>query len=185
MCANSTQDRLFRSLCGLFPQESVKSEWRAFAGAEDTFRERGTYAPRLDIAVGPFNTTFQDRRADSERIRAFDHPLIDIIGKWARERDRPLTTNPNPRCLLAIEIEESTSSKHILGGITNVSMLGRIGVVISSEVKFPKVERIVSYATKLRQVEKAPESLFGNVVCLTSDEFFELLERAQPKPPPA
>ena len=73
--------------------------------------------------------------------------------------------NQNPRCMLAIELEYSTSSKHILGGITNASLLGHIAVIIGSSVSIPKVRRIHAYACRLREVEKAHDDMFANVAC--------------------
>ena len=38
-----------------------------------------SYAPRLDIAVGPFNPTFQDRERDANAIRSVRHPLVQML----------------------------------------------------------------------------------------------------------
>lgn len=163
----------------IFPAEMIKREWSIWDGARDGFRRTNTtYAPRLDIAVGPFNTTTENRHADTAAIRAFnEHPLIASIILKGREENQPWQYNNNPRCLLAIEIEYSGSSKHILGDYTNASMMGHIGVVISSAENYEKISRVGEYVKTLRQLEKAPADLFCNTVHYREDEFEDLLRR--------
>jgi hypothetical protein len=76
---------------------------------------------------------------------------------------------------VAIEVEHRTSSKHILGGINNASMLGLLGVVVGSSSHIAKVRRIHEYACKLKQVEKAHDDMFGNVACFEETEFLDFL----------
>jgi hypothetical protein len=182
MPGRDIQRAIHRILVASFGPELVVSEWSVRKGADDTFGDTESYAPRLDIAVGPFNTTHRNRDMDAAAIHHFRHPLVDRIQRevWRQNRER-VYENRNPRCLIAIEVEHETSSKHILGGITNASMLGLLGVVVGSETQIAKVRRIHSYARKLKDVGKAHDDMFGNVACFGDIEFLELLSARKRK----
>jgi hypothetical protein len=93
----------------------VRLEWSVVKDATDALaRDIKRYAPRVDIAVGPFNTTPGPDPRISEAL------VPDQLR--ALFNDRP--PNPNPRCLLAIEVVYSGSSKHILGDMLNAGALG-------------------------------------------------------------
>lgn len=67
-------------------------------------------------------------------------------------------------CMLAIEIENSGSIKHMLGNITNVSILGSIGIVIPfNEKKLALCKRMKKYVTFATEVEKIKD-VFKNVL---------------------
>jgi hypothetical protein len=131
----------------------------------------GAYAPRLDIALGPFNTTFEHRHQDAIAIHAFEHPLLEKLREAVSAQNPYFYQNYNPPCLVGTEIEHKTSSKHILGGITNAGMLGMLGIVVGSPDLIGKVRRIHAYVRELREVEKAPGEMFGNVGCFEHAEF--------------
>jgi hypothetical protein len=170
------QVSIYEALGKLFAPELIKLEWSVRRGAADTFDDAASYAPRLDVAVGPFNLTLRDRERDANTIRSFRHPLIESLeGEVSKQNHGGVYANRNPRCLLAIEIEHSTSSKHILGAITNTSMLGRLGVLIGSSARLTKVKRIHAYACKLKEVEKAHDDMFGNVACFEQGQFLDFL----------
>jgi hypothetical protein len=76
--------------------------------------------------------------------------------------------------LLAIELEYSTSAKHILG-ITYASLLGSIGVIIGPAEYIGKIRRICEYVRRLRMVDKAPADMFANIACFEDTEFIALL----------
>lgn len=159
-----------------FGPEQVVSEWSVRRGAADTFGDAATYAPRLDIAVGPFNTTFQNRHDDAGSIHNVRHPVVERLKHAVWDQNHGgIYQNRNPRCLIAIEVEHSTSSKHILGGITNASMLGLLGIIIGPAAYIQKIRRIHAYACKLKEVEKAHDDMFGNVACFEDREFISLL----------
>ena len=180
MAGKHIQAAVYDALVDLFGPELVKYEWSIRTGAEDTFRDPTSYAPRLDIAVGPFNPTFRNREHDSNAIRNVRHPLVQWLEQEVyRQNQGGVYFNRNPRCLLAFEVEHSTSSKHILGAITNASMLGLLGVVIGSHEHIAKVRRIHAYACKLKEVEKAHDDLFGNVACFEEGELLDMLNRAR------
>jgi hypothetical protein len=164
----------------LFGPGLVRSEWSVRQGASDTFDDIASYAPRLDVAVGPFNVTRESRYEDADAIRNFEHPLIERLKQEVHVQNHGgIYDNRNPRCLLAIEIEHSTSSKHVLGAITNASMLGLLGVVVGSAPHIAKVRRIHAYACKLKEVEKAHDDMFSNVACFEDREFFGLLGKVR------
>jgi hypothetical protein len=178
MLAKEIQLAVFKALTSLFPVELVKMEWSVRSGADDAFADISSYAPRLDLAIGPFNVTFRNREEDADEIRNFTHPLIQSLEKEVNQRNhRGVYFNRNPRCSVAIEIEHRTSSKHMLGAITNASMLGRLGVVIGSVEYITKLRRIHSYACKLKEVEKARDDMFGNVGCFEEGEFLAFLRQ--------
>jgi hypothetical protein len=180
--ARGCQQRIHASLARIFGESEVKSEWSVRREAVDAFTNIGLYAPRLDIAVGPFNVTRENAVEDARRIVSFEqHPLIAVLKRFGSEQHEGLFySNPNPRCLIAIEIEFYTSSKHILGAITNASMLGRVGIVLGSARSIAKIGRIGSYARTLREVGKSPEGLFTNVVFFDVDCFHQLLRVEDP-----
>jgi hypothetical protein len=106
-----------------------------------------------------------------EILACATHPIIKRIVK----REPEFAFNPNPRCLLAVEIEFGGSSKHILGDFTNASMMGLVGVVIAPPDNFEKASRIYRYVGFIRNVHKAPAGLFRNLVLFQTDEFLRLL----------
>jgi len=115
--------------------DEVRIQWCAFRG-----EGRDTYAPRVDIAVGPFAI---DRRYIDEytalmhSTRHFIEHLIERHNRNADGIGSPiefedvLHFNDNARCLISIEIEESGGRKHCLGNLVNASSLGRVGLLIA------------------------------------------------------
>jgi hypothetical protein len=179
MTGKQYQKTISTALRRIFDPSSVKTEWNTRAGASDAFCDTSIYAPRADIAVGPFNLTVASVFQDVERIRnAARHRLVRALMNLARSQNGGhFEENRNPRCLLAVEIECEVSSKHILGGITNASMMGLVGVVIAPQARIGKIQRIAGYARQLRALDKAPPSLFMNLVCIEADDFLTLLGR--------
>jgi hypothetical protein len=114
----------------------VQLEWSVVKDAKDVLTaDLNRYAPRVDIAVGPFNTT--------------PGPDPSICGALLPTQLQVLFTgrpsNPNPRCLLAIEVIYSGTSKHIMGDMLNAGALGLYGVVIGQDMQMAKIRRIESY----------------------------------------
>jgi hypothetical protein len=176
MTGREIQAAICCALANSFEPGQVVSEWNIRKGATDAFQDAASYAPRLDVAIGPFNLSFQNREQDADRIRAYEHPIVERLKRVVCRQNRGrIYYNANPRCLVAIEVEHRTSSKHILGGITNASMLGMLGVVVGSSSHIARVRRIHEYACRLKQVEKAHDDMFGNVACFEETEFFDFL----------
>ena len=143
----------------------VELEWPVVRDASDAFTvDLNRYAPRVDIAVGPFNTTPGPDRRICEAL------LPARLQAVFTGRD----PNPNPRCLLAIEVIFSGTSKHIMGDMLNAAALGLYGVVIGQDTQMAKIQRIQSYLEMLAQLRKLPQ-LFCNVVALSTAEFDALL----------
>ena len=176
------QELVCHSLGRIFGENEVIKEWDAAKDSQDDFRRGDLYCPRIDVAVGPFNI---DRRIEinNERIRASVREHRDFLRNvfsFSEQRDANFedflaNLNPNPRCFLAIEIENSGSSKHMLGNIANVSILGHIGVVIPfNDSKFALCGRIKNYVSFASQVGKI-ESVFRNVLVVSKENFLRLL----------
>jgi hypothetical protein len=144
----------------------VLVEWSISRAATDAMAANAAvYAPRVDVAVGPFNLT--PGRDDAINADLLPQRFRDVFG------DRP--PNPNPRCLLAIEVCYSGSSKHMMGDMLNAGALGLYGFVVGSERNMPKIQRILRYLQILADLDKVPW-LFRNVVALSTVEFDALLQ---------
>lgn len=182
MSAKETQEQVRQILATIFDPADVQSEWSVRTNATDRVYDALSYAPRLDLGIGPFNTSRQRRDEDRALIvQRAEHPLMTHLRHAVmQQNDGRFFENRNPRCMLAIELEYSTSSKHILGGITNASLLGYMAVIIGSSISIPKVRRIHEYACRLREVEKAHVDMFANVACFEDAEFLALLRGFTP-----
>jgi hypothetical protein len=117
----------------------VACEWRTFSNDDGGF-----YSPRLDVAVGPFATGELQLGAEYDGMvttnREFFLGLFEIFLRNLRERAsnavepdfrEVMHRNWNARCLVAIEIENKVSRKHLMGGAINAAALGRVGVVVA------------------------------------------------------
>ncbi len=153
-------------------KREVRIEWNISKEATDGFaRSADTYAPCLDLAVGPFNI-HQGNQREVTKEKLFQRCPRKLKNYLKSQR---LFLNPNPRCALGIEVVFSGSSKHILGDITNASMMGLYGIVIVDTKMYDKVNRIHMYVNKLKQIGKAPINLFNNIIIIKTQEFLDLL----------
>ena len=142
-------------------------EWSIDKDASDSMRHVDEqYYPRTDIAVGNFNT-FPGR---SDQITS------DSINPRLRQELLGLhQNNANPRCLLAIEVVFSGSSKHILGDILNASAVGLYGIVVGSPEMMPKILRNIEYLKKLAELGKLAPMPFQNVLVIDTNSFIGLI----------
>jgi hypothetical protein len=186
MNAKEYQSELTESLTEYFDNLEVKSEWAAF--------KRGglQYSPRVDIAIGPFNVQGPniahryDRLVRSRKIRSLINQFYSTHTGNIRDHfgnntevptlNRILQRNWNSRCLLAIEIENENSRKHIMGSLLNAASLGRIGIGIAfNESSFNSFKMIWSYQGFLRDVGKNAYDT-TNFLIVTKEQADEILE---------
>ena len=174
----------------------VVVQWCPFRG-----EGRNTYAPRVDIAVGPFATRqrYEERYAELlYETQPFIEQLIEMHNRnvaGIEDRtsfDRIIHFSENARCLLCIEIEDSGSKKHCLGNLVNASALGRIGLLVARSDKVCRTflrQRV--YLQFLTSVGKNSFKT-DNALVLTAEQFDECLRslaepaqqaQAQNRPP--
>jgi hypothetical protein len=117
----------------------------------------------LDGLVVQDDLTGQDATDEGVALLALEPKLV-----------RPgAIANTNPRCLLAIEVVFSGSSKHIMGDTLNAGALGLYGLVVGTDKLMPKIKRIGKYLEILAALEKLPP-MFRNVHALSTTEFEQL-----------
>ncbi|WP_412985622.1 hypothetical protein [Pontimicrobium sp. IMCC45349] len=164
----------------------VVEEWRAFTGVNYQ------YSPRVDIAAGPFsvapynnqtaeyNNILRNDNVDTFLKQIYDCHVENIGEEWLHEIQIPefdfLTRkNQNARCFLAIEIENSSTRKHIMGSMINAASLGRIGIGIAYNESVKRTfVRILNYMAFLKRVEKNTYDT-TNFMILTKEQFQEIL----------
>ncbi|EIJ65600.1 hypothetical protein BD31_I1572 [Candidatus Nitrosopumilus salaria BD31] len=168
--STSFQNEITEKLSRYFQQ--VRKEWRITQDATDAFStDVDVYAPRIDVAVGPFNVSEGNERENITNV--FENSAPQNLKKMIESSS--LQKNNNPRCMLAIEVVYSGSTKHILGDITNASMIGLYGFVVAHNDRIDEVNRIFEYTKTIKAVHKAPSDLFSNVKIMSTNEFLELL----------
>ena len=161
MAATEFQTRIKPLLEQHYPQ--VLLEWPVYKNATDPFqRNISQYYPRTDIAVGPFSI---DHGHNTDINLNLVNPALERKLRLLHRH------NPNPRCLLAIEVVFSGSSKHILGDILNASAIGLYGIVVGTPEMLPKIKRNMEYLKKLAEVGKLSPLPFQNVLIMDTTEF--------------
>jgi len=166
------------------------SEWR-------TQMEANIYSPRIDVAVGPFaiangvqltdqyDQIFDAANALIQRLALIhlknlnyitaDSTNDEIEQLIGEKMHRLKYTNYNPRCFLAVEIENEVTRKHLMGGALNACALGRIAIAIGySEEKHRAFLNLYRYFRFLQQVEK-PTFNTNNLLVISRQQFIDVL----------
>lgn len=172
---------LLAKLRTYFPAEAISPEWNVSKNSQDDFNNIEYYAPRVDIAIGPFNIN-RDLENNNENFNSLIRDNIPLLQKLYNishlgeqheyiSFDNFLSTlNPNPRCFIAIEIENTRDAKRSLGDIVNASVMGKVGIVIPlGEEKYKLFYKIKKYFHYLEQVGKL-EGNFRNVLIIEGDK---------------
>jgi len=175
---SSDQNDTLIELERVFGRHNVIEEWDVAKNSSDAFT-RKLYCPRVDYAIGPFNIDAHIIDNNKSIIEASEK-YGELVQRFKLVSDRAnsiLEANPNPRCFLAIELEDKTSRKHRLGSLINASAIGRIGIIVASNDEvFSSFVKIRSYLDFLLDVGKtryAPK----NVLILREGDFLEALKR--------
>jgi len=177
MLASEYQNQLITILRNIFGSELVRPEWDSVQYDLHSGNHKIVYAPRHDIAVGPFNSLWDfDIGTDATKSMQF-HPFTKRLYKdYLRDRDTlKKCWNSLSRCYLAIEIEFSGSSKHLLGSILNAAVSGSIGIVIVNKNNMAKAVRMVNYLLRLEDFEKVKLNVLRNLIIFDCDDFLKLL----------
>jgi hypothetical protein len=187
MDSREFQNSLSESLKRRFGYLQVTTEWDSFE------RAYNIYSPRVDIAVGPYSTTpgqtesqEHNRLVDDTYLNQFLRELYEIhsynmSAEYSREMlpnfYDVLHKNQNARCLLALEIENKTTRKHMMGSVINAASLGRIGIGIAfSDSALRTFIRILAYLHFLKQVEKNTYDT-TNFLIVSKEQILQLLRQ--------
>jgi hypothetical protein len=177
------QKTVYNRLIGIFGDDNLRYEWDVSKESRDAlnrnfYPDGELYCPRLDIAVGGFNIN-REIENDVRSINMAAETNIGFLSRLWNNSELRMGTfdsfmrnrNSNPRCLLAIEIENSGSSKHMIGNIANTSIIGSIGVVIPfNDEKLKLCRRIKNYIQLVTRVGKI-EKVFENVLIISKEKF--------------
>ena len=175
---------------------SAIEEWNIAKNSNDDLNFKTHYSPRVDVAAGPFminrgtpveleklNNAFNDNKILIEEIKSNGETFNDLNqsnNPTISTRSNNFSYNENPRCLIAIEIEHSGQGKHLIGDITNASILGKIGLIVpTTEAKYRSFQRIMKYLEFAQTNEKMRNNVFNNIILIKSEKLIETLERFQ------
>lgn len=182
-------------LGGLFGERHVEVQWRPMLEEESRgwnrngARRQLTYAPAVDIAVGPFAThgELTDRYDLMERehtslldglLSAHVENTVEFGSRFrAPSREDLRNANHNPRCFLAIELENGIADpKHHLGSVVNAVALSRIPVLIGLRPgRLASLLRLREYILQLDEYRKNVFSAHTMIV-LSGEQLFEVLQ---------
>jgi hypothetical protein len=154
----------------------VETEWRAMK------EQRSLYCPRIDIAVGPFvydSSCIPDQH--NNVIKDWEKPIKTLLNyhkqnihtfSWENYHtsfEDVCFKNQTARCLMAIEIEDKVTRKHLIGAAMNSIALGRLGIVIAcSKDKLKAFVRIREY---LWFMSRATNFNTTNLLILNREQF--------------
>lgn len=141
---------------------------------ERQMRMKPIYSPTCDVAVGPFSfregslNELYNKLAKVDQIRDFIDDL-QRRGLGDEYNTALLSLNKNPRCFIAVEVENTTARdvKHLLGSIINCSFLGKIGIVVVFDEYLKYAQRLLEYLAFVKRVKKTEKELFRNVFVIS------------------
>jgi hypothetical protein len=161
----------------IFGENNVVKEWNVAENSMDQFT-RKLYCPRVDFAVKPFNTDLNfeyNNGLINSAYERFEGLLLRLkLASDAIMED--FDPNQNPRCFLAIELENKTSRKHRLGSLYNASVIGKIGIVVAKNTQvYNSLVKIRKYFEFLKNAWKSPYTP-KNIMIVTESDFLRVLE---------
>lgn len=179
------QEKIVPQLRRMFGTNQVISEWNVAKESRDDL-SRKLYCPRIDIAVGPFN--IGRKVVNREMIENAYLRYENFIRKLNSASDGKISTehlNKNPRCFLAIEIENTGTRKHRLGSIVNAAAIGKVGIIVTftkeSNNSFRKIRKYLRF---IRDAKKIEEDISKNVIIISKNDFSNVLEECIRGPQP-
>jgi hypothetical protein len=180
MSVKPYQEKL-KDLLEVIITEEVVPEWRTKMGV-------GLYSPRVDVAVGPFGMEAgHDCIPKYDRLCEINENLMKRMVQQHLENlavehdvDQKMHylrwTNPNSRCFMAIEIENRSIRKHLMGGGVNAIALGRIGIAVGYTDEMHRAFlNLYRYFEFLREVGK-PTINNKNLLIISKDQLIDILE---------
>ncbi len=169
----------------------IKKEWSVTKDSQDEYQGEGIYAPRIDIAIGPFNIGSNwDVGEINRKYHQYENVIFEkIIQKGELLGNEVICPNQNPRCTVAIEIANYSEEKRMIGDIFNASVIGKIGIfvydnfVYSQDRRFEKAShRLLNYIKFLKAQGKGgmddkKKKILNNVIFIKSGDIVSVLER--------
>lgn len=187
MTATEYQNLLTPLMSQKFVDLDVIKEWRAFRGISYQ------YSPRVDIAVGPFSD-LPGRNRIAEYNNIINRPNINQFLRRVYETHREnigieflneitipefdflIQKNQNARCLIAIEVENKSTKKHIMGSMINAASLGRIGIGVAyNDSVLRTFIRMLNYMGFLKRVGKNTYDT-TNFLILTKEQLSSIID---------
>jgi hypothetical protein len=168
---------VFKRLRNAFKGLEVKKEWDSAKKTGDD-HTRAHYRPRLDFVIGPFNIDgkiHENNKAITGACKRFSRILRRMKSEDSYFHEHDFRLNDNPRCFLAIEMEDTNSEKHMIGSVVNASAMGKIGFVIGVDEADKKLKRIRDYLEFLKQVNKSDLKM-SNLIILPYATFSAILD---------
>lgn len=178
------QTKLAGILRDIFGKEVVKTEWDSVRYDGHTGNHSQIYAPRHDIAVGPFNSYMNLDIGDDKTKAMQSHPFTKKLVKCILSQRETIDKvwNSFSRCFLAIEIDFSGSEKHILGSIINATVSGSVGIVITNHENNEKAKRLANYIMRLEELGRIDLNVLRNLIIFEQDDFIYFLKTKNPRP---
>ena len=162
----------------------IKTEWISMKKSD------GIYSPRVDLAIGPFavdgiySSQFDVLMNYSKELidNLIIHHIENTKDKFNFEHeeinfDLLERHNYNPRCFMAIEIENNVTRKHLMGSAINAASLGRLGIIIPwTEEKLRALVRMRDYL-KFIYDRKRKKFDITNLLIIAKEQFKNVLNQ--------